>query len=77
MGIHTYWSNQDLILNILNVKKSGWYILSVIAKNSGKNPDFYKFFNLSVYDKIKNKNIENQIIFTGFANKNELQFETY
>ena len=56
-GIHTYWANQNLTLNINNVKKPGWYILNIIAKNSGKLPDFYGQFNISIYDEINDKYI--------------------
>ena len=62
-GIHTYWANQNLYLQVRNNDKAGWYKLIVVAKNyngadSGfKLPEDYKFFNLTVRNETTGKSL--------------------
>jgi len=55
-GIHTYWANESLQLNISN-GESGWYKLVVIAKNFGKLPESYENFTIAVTDKSDGKEL--------------------
>ncbi|MBN1531370.1 MAG: hypothetical protein JXA20_01780 [Spirochaetes bacterium] len=47
-GIHTYWANENLYLRVRNVPESSWYRLQVVAKNYGKLPEWYDYFNVNV-----------------------------
>jgi hypothetical protein len=49
VGIHTYWANEDLFLDVKNNCKAGWYRLRMEARNyDGKLPDFYSHFAVMV-----------------------------
>ncbi len=57
-GIYTAWANQDILLNMENINKAGWYVLKIDAKNIfGDIPDSYKYFNITVNDDLNGKKI--------------------
>ncbi len=57
-GIHTYWANQKLYLRVRNNCKAGWYKLVVVAKNqNGPLPDFYKAYNVDVFNETTNRSV--------------------
>lgn len=57
-GLTTYWANQDIILNMNDINKSGWYELSIDAMNNpGSIPESYGAFNISVRNDLTGENI--------------------
>ncbi len=56
-GIHTYWANENLYLRVRNVPEEGWYRLRITAKNQGKLPAWYDYFNVSVINDTRGANV--------------------
>jgi hypothetical protein len=56
-AIQTYWANEPLYLRVEKVQQAGWYMLEIDAKNNGELPNFYKQFNISVFNETTDEGV--------------------
>lgn len=56
-GIHTYWAYQKLLVKVKNNCEGGKYRLTIIAKNIGKLPEWYHYFNVKVLNEKTGENL--------------------
>ncbi|GIX43251.1 MAG: hypothetical protein KatS3mg129_2984 [Leptospiraceae bacterium] len=61
-GIHTYWANQKLLVKVDNNCEGGKYKLVVVAKNLGKLPEWYHYFNVKVFNEKTGENLGTMLI---------------
>jgi len=61
-GIHTYWAYEKLLVRVVNNCEGGKYKLTIIAKNLGKLPEWYHYFNVKVVNEKTGENLGTMLI---------------